>query len=73
MAKEKGIILNGIVLEALGGIRFKCALENGKECICTLAGKMHGKAFIRTNPDDRVQIELCPYDLTRGRIIYRER
>ena len=73
MAKEKGIILNGVVLEALGGIRFKCALENGKEVICTLSGKMHGKNFIRTNPDAKVQIELSPYDLTRGRIIYRER
>jgi translation initiation factor IF-1 len=73
MAKEKGIILNGVVLEALGGIRFKCALENGQEVLCTLSGKMHGKNFIRTNPGDKVQIEVCPYDLSRGRIIYRER
>jgi len=73
MAKEKGIVLNGTVLEALGGIRFRCALENDQEVLCTLSGKMHGKNFIRTNPGDKVQIEVCPYDLTRGRIIYREK
>ena len=73
MAKEKGIILFGTVLEALGGIRFRCSLDNGVEVICTLSGKMHGKNFIKTNPGDRVQVEVCLYDLKRGRIIYREK
>ena len=48
MAKEQGIVLKGKVLEALGGIRFRCALENGQEVICTLAGKMHNRFHIRT-------------------------
>lgn len=73
MAKEQGIVLKGKVMEALGGIRFRCALENGQEVICTLAGKMHKKFHIRTNPGDTVEIEVCPYDLTRGRIIYRDK
>ena len=71
MSKPKGIVLEGTVLEALGGIRFRCALDNGQEVICTLAGSMHNRNKIRINPDDRVQMEVCPYDLTRGRIIYR--
>ena len=71
--KEEGIVLEGTVTEALGGIRFKVKLDNGYESICTLAGKLHKKFFIRINPADRVQVEVSPYDLTRGRIIYRNK
>lgn len=74
MAKEKPITIeNCRVLEALGGIRFRVALPNGMEAICTLSGKMHNRNHIKTNPDDTVSIEICPYDLSRGRIIYRNK
>lgn len=73
MAKEEPITVEGKVLEALGGIRFRVGFGNGSEAICTLAGKMHKMNRIRTNPDDIVLVELCPYDLTRGRIVYRNK
>lgn len=74
MAKEGLIAIeNCTVLEALGGIRFRVALPNGIESICTLAGKMHNRNHIRVNPADVVTIEVSPYDLTRGRIIYRNK
>lgn len=74
MAKQESITIAGCkVLEALGGIRFRVAMPNGMEAICTLAGRMHSTNRIRTNPDDEVTIEVSPYDLTRGRIIYRNK
>lgn len=70
MAKEEGIQVEGNVTEALGNDLFRVALENGHEVLAHLSGKMR-KNFIRILLSDRVTVELTPYDLTRGRIIYR--
>ncbi len=72
MAKEKEVIeLEGTVLEALPGTQFKVELENGHVIIAHIAGRMR-KHYIRLVPGDRVKVELTPYDLTKGRITYRE-
>jgi translation initiation factor IF-1 len=72
MAKDKEVIeLSGVVQEALPGTQFKVQLENGHEIIAFLAGKMR-KHYIRLVPGDRVTVELTPYDLTKGRITYRQ-
>lgn len=56
--------------EALGGDRFRVELENGVSILGTLSGKMRQR-HIRVMPGDRVEVELSPYDLTKGRISYR--
>ncbi len=72
MVKEKEVIeLAGIVKEALPGTQFKVELENGHQIIAHVAGRMR-KHYIRLVPGDRVKVELTPYDLTKGRITYRE-
>ncbi|HET6863716.1 MAG TPA: translation initiation factor IF-1 [Candidatus Saccharimonadales bacterium] len=72
MAKEKEVIeLAGTVREALPGTQFKVELENGHQIIAHVAGRMR-KHYIRLVPGDRVKVELTPYDLTKGRITYRE-
>jgi translation initiation factor IF-1 len=72
MAKEKEVIeLLGTVVEALPGTQFRVELENGHQIIAHVAGKMR-KNYIRLVPGDRVKVELTPYDLTKGRITYRE-
>jgi translation initiation factor IF-1 len=72
MAKEKEVIeLAGTVREALPGTMFKVELENGHQIIAHVAGRMR-KHYIRLVPGDRVKVELTPYDLTKGRITYRE-
>lgn len=71
MSKEKGIVLEGIV-EEVNGFFFKIRLGNGILTQAYLAGKMR-KNFIRTIPGDSILVEVSPYDLTRGRIIFRER
>lgn len=68
--KEKGIVLEGEVLEALPNAMFKVRLETGHEVLAHVSGKMRIH-FIRILPGDKVKVELSPYDLTRGRIIYR--
>jgi len=70
MAKEEGIQVEAVVTEALGGDRFKAKLDNGSEVLAHISGKIR-KHFIRILPDDRVVIELSPYDLSRGRITFR--
>jgi translation initiation factor IF-1 len=70
VAKEEGVKLDGTVLEVLGNDLFRVSLENGYEVLAHLSGKMR-KNFIRIMLSDRVTVELTPYDLTRGRIIYR--
>ncbi|MCL2282728.1 MAG: translation initiation factor IF-1 [Fibromonadales bacterium] len=70
MAKEEGIQVEGSVLEVLGNDLFRVSLDNGHEVLAHLSGKMR-KNFIRILLSDRVTVELTPYDLTRGRIIYR--
>ncbi|MCU0667370.1 MAG: translation initiation factor IF-1 [Patescibacteria group bacterium] len=71
MASTKEVIeLNGTIIEALPGTKFKVELENGHIIIAIVAGKMR-KNFIRLVPGDGVRVELTPYDLTKGRITYR--
>ena len=72
MAGDKEVIeLAGTVTEALPGTQFKVELENGHQIIAHVAGRMR-KHYIRLVPGDRVKVELTPYDLTKGRITYRE-
>jgi len=70
MAKEEAIQVQGRVTQALANTQFRVKLDNGHEVIAHIAGKMR-KNFIRILPGDKVQVELSPYDLTRGRITYR--
>lgn len=72
MAKEELIEVEGVISEALPNARFKVTLENGHEVLAHVSGKirMH---FIRILPGDKVKLELSPYDLSRGRITYRNK
>jgi translation initiation factor IF-1 len=72
MPKEKGLEVAGVVTEALPNTRFRVQLENGHKVLAHVAGRMR-KHFIRIVPGDKVTVELSPYDLTKGRITYRER
>ena len=62
----------GVVLEALPNTTFRVRLEDGREVLATLAGKMR-RSFIRILPGDQVKIEMTPYDQERGRIVWRGR
>lgn len=70
MAKEKPIEVEGKVLEPLPNAMFRVELENGHRVLAHISGRMR-MHFIKILPGDRVTVELSPYDLTRGRIIYR--
>lgn len=70
MAKEQGITVEGTVVEALPNTTFRVELENKHLVLAHVSGKMR-MHFIKILPGDRVTIEISPYDLTRGRIIYR--
>ena len=70
MSKEDAIEVMATVLESLPNAMFKVELENKHEVLAHISGKMR-KNFIRILPGDRVAVELSPYDLTRGRIVYR--
>ena len=70
MAKEQAITVEGKVLESLPNAMFTVELENGHKVLAHVSGKMR-MHFIKILPGDRVTLELSPYDLTRGRIIYR--
>ena len=73
MAKsEEKIQVEGIVNEALPGTQFKVRLDNDHEVLAYLSGKMR-KYYIRILLGDRVRVEMSPYDLTRGRIVYRHK
>lgn len=72
MAKEEAIEVEGVVKEALPNTMFRVELQNKLVVLAHLSGKMR-KHFIRIVPGDIVKIELSPYDLSKGRIIYRER
>ena len=73
MAKEEDKIrADGVVIEALPGTQFRVRLENGHEVLAYLSGKMR-KYYIRILLGDRVAVEMSPYDLTRGRITFRQR
>jgi translation initiation factor IF-1 len=68
--KEDAIVLEGTVQESLPNAMFRVELENGHEVLAHISGKMR-MHYIRILPGDRVQVELTPYDLSRGRITYR--
>jgi len=70
-SKQK-IQIKGEVLEALPNANFKVKLENDQEILAHVSGKIRMN-FIRILPGDKVMVELSPYDLTKGRIIYREK
>ena len=72
MAKEEAIEVEGIVKESLPITMFRVELKNGHIILAHLSGKMR-KHFIRIVPGDSVKVALSPYDLNRGRIIFRER
>ena len=68
--KEDAIVLEGTVIEPLPNAMFRVELENGHKVLAHISGKMR-MHYIRILPGDRVQVELTPYDLARGRITYR--
>ena len=70
MAKEEAIEMEGIVTEALPNTTFRVELENGHSIIAHISGKMR-KHYIRILTGDTVTVEMTPYDLTKGRIIFR--
>ena len=73
MARHKEVInLQGKVVEALPNTQFKVELDNGHNVLCHSSGKMR-KHYIRLVPGDTVEVELTPYDLTKGRIVFRAR
>ena len=72
MAKEEAIEVEGIVKEALPNTMFRVELQNGLIIMAHLSGKMR-KHYIRIVPGDSVKVALSPYDLDRGRIIFRQR
>jgi translation initiation factor IF-1 len=73
MAKDDDKIqVEGMVIEALPGTQFKVRLENGHDVLAYLSGKMR-KYYIRILLGDRVRVEMSPYDLSRGRIVYRHK
>jgi translation initiation factor IF-1 len=70
MAKEQGIQVEGTVIEPLPNASFRVELENGHKVLAHISGKMRMN-FIKILPGDKVTVELSPYDLSRGRIVYR--
>ncbi len=70
MAKEAPIKVDGTIIETLPNATFRVELENGHKVLAHISGKMR-MHFIKILPGDKVTLELSPYDLSRGRIIYR--
>lgn len=70
MPKEEPIRVEGIVKEPLPNATFRVELENGHEVLAHVSGKMR-MHFIKILPGDKVTLEMSPYDLTKGRIVYR--
>ncbi len=70
MSKQDVIRMDGTVKEALSNAMFRVELDNGMLITCTLSGKLRVN-YIRILPGDKVEIEMSPYDLTKGRIAYR--
>jgi translation initiation factor IF-1 len=68
--KEEAIKVDGTIIETLPNATFRVELENGHKVLAHISGKMR-MHFIKILPGDKVTIEISPYDLTRGRIIYR--
>ena len=72
MAKEEKIEVSGKILEALPNATFKVEIEGGHIILAHICGKMR-MHYIKILPGDKVKVELSPYDLTRGRITYRDK
>jgi translation initiation factor IF-1 len=72
MSKQDVIKVDATVVEALGNAMFKCELQNGAELLCHISGKMRMN-YIRIMPGDTVQVEMSPYDMTKGRICFRKK
>ena len=72
MSKEDVIEIEGIVVEKLPNALFKVELENGHQVLAHISGKLR-KNFIRILPGDKVTMEMSPYDLTKGRITWRDK
>ena len=72
MSKEDVIEIEGIVVEKLPNATFKVELENGHQVLAHISGKLR-KNFIRILPGDKVTMEMSPYDLTKGRITWRDK
>lgn len=72
MAKEEQIEMDGVVIETLPNTTFRVQLENGHIVTAHISGKMR-KNYIRILTGDKVKVEMTPYDLTKGRIIFRDR
>ena len=72
MAKEEPLQVTGTVTESLPNATFRVELENGHKILAHISGKMR-MHFIKILPGDKVMMEMSPYDLTKGRIIYRNK
>lgn len=72
MAKEEGIEMEGTIVDTLPNTLFRVKLDNGHIVTAHISGKMR-KNYIRILTGDKVTVEMTPYDLTKGRIVYRER
>ncbi|MGO2354337.1 MULTISPECIES: translation initiation factor IF-1 [Marinomonas] len=72
MAKEEGLEMEGTIIDTLPNTMFRVELENGHIVIAHISGKMR-KNYIRILTGDKVKVELTPYDLSKGRIVYRAR
>lgn len=70
MAKQSSIEQDGTIVEALSNAMFRVELENGHVIISHISGKMR-MHYIKILPGDKVRVEMSPYDLTKGRIVYR--
>ena len=70
MAKQSAIEQDGTIVEALSNAMFRVELENGHEIIAHISGKMR-MHYIKILPGDKVKVEMSPYDLSKGRIVFR--
>ncbi|MFN8417565.1 MAG: translation initiation factor IF-1 [Cytophagaceae bacterium] len=70
MAKQASIEQDGTIIEALSNAMFRVELANGHQVIAHISGKMRMN-YIKILPGDRIRLEMSPYDLTKGRIVYR--
>ncbi len=70
MSKQLVIEQDGVIVEALSNAMFRVELENGHMITCHLSGKMR-LHYIRILPGDKVKVEMSPYDLSKGRIVFR--
>jgi len=70
MAKQSSIEQDGTIVEALSNAMFKVELENGHQVVAHISGKMRMN-YIKILPGDKIRLEMSPYDLSKGRIVYR--